>query len=153
VPEPQHTEPGGATIYDTIASNAQFPFRPRSTNVAFTFPIQLLGLFAQGDVAGYTIYTDRHMRKVVYPKAPPLQPPTALQLKFRQRWSDAAAYWRALTKPQQQAYSAVCMRLSLMHTGPSLWTTLYCRQDAGLLQTLIQQSGIGLVAPPPIANP
>jgi hypothetical protein len=137
------------TFTNIIASNAQTPFRPWSNHVAFDFKFSLLGLLVQGDVGGWTGYTDRFGRHHWYPKSPPLTPPTEAQIFYRNRWSAGAALWRALTPQQQQAYSAVCRKLSLMLTGPSLYMTLYCRNNLELIKTLEQQSGISLEAPPP----
>ena len=108
----------------------------------------MLGLLVTGDIGDVTIYTDRKGRKIAFPKAPPLEPPTAIQLWQWQRWRTAIDAWRALPPADKLAYSAAARRTKGLVTGPSLWLYLSMRRDHGEWSTICRVTGINLVQPP-----
>ena len=110
--------------------------------------LSLLGLRVSGDLCGNTLYQTRTGKVVAFPQAPPLSPPSPLQLSIRATWRAAAAAWRSLTTEQRAAYERASKKLSLVATGYNVWTHFAVRPNDSSLQTLADQSGETLVPPP-----
>lgn len=108
----------------------------------------LLGLMVSGDVDGFTIYTDRHMRKICYPAAPPSVPASPLQLAWKARFKLGMRFWSLLSVDERHAYRRVCDAASLCMLGHNLWLHIYIRQDLTLWETLQSQYAIPLAKPP-----
>lgn len=108
----------------------------------------MIGLLVTGDIGDVTIYTDRWGRKIAFDKAPPLEPPSAIQLWQWQRWRSAIDAWRSLAPDQKLAYSAAARRVKALANGPSLWIYLCFRQDHGEWKTICRVTRISLVQPP-----
>lgn len=118
--------------------------------MALGVPLSILGLIVSGDIGGITIYSDRHNRKVGYPKAPPKEPPTDNQVYYRTRFQTSQANYMALTPPQKAAYELLTKAASLCMNGQNLYIHVSMKHAFGLLDTLQQQHGITVVAPPPV---
>jgi hypothetical protein len=118
--------------------------------MALGLPPGALGLIVSGDIDGLTIYTDRHGRKVAYPKAPPKEPPTDFQIYYRNRFKTAQANYMALTAPQKADYEDLTKRANLCLTGQNLFIHVALKHTFGLLDTLQQQTGVTVVPPDPI---
>jgi len=116
--------------------------------MALGVPASLLGWIVSGDIGGYTCYTDRHMRKVVFPAAPPKVPRSILQAHQRQFFAIASADWQQLSPETQQAYERASKKLSLPMAGRNLFFSLAFRQDDQLRRTLERQSRETLPMPP-----
>ncbi len=112
--------------------------------MAWTIPWDLIGLIVSGDVGDYTIYTDRHGRKVVYPRQPPEVPRSPAQALQRNRFKTAQADWRALTADEKKALEDACKKLSMPMTGQNLWISAALRHDTESYHTVQTQSGITL---------
>jgi hypothetical protein len=111
-------------------------------------PASVLGLQVSGDVAGFTIYTDRRGRKISYPAAPPRTAASDLQAYQRSRFSMAMAAWSALSPGARSDYALACRRLFLPCTATSLWCCL-CLADSDVKwKTICSQSNLSLVQPP-----
>lgn len=108
----------------------------------------MLGLIVSGDIDGITIYTDRHGRKVAYPKSPPEKPPSPLQTFQRTRFKDAMTSWRNSTQQSRTDYEAVSLKTSLSMTGLNLWLHFSLKGRSPALATLSRQAGITLTMPP-----
>ncbi|MCH7687828.1 MAG: hypothetical protein IH899_14285 [Planctomycetes bacterium] len=115
--------------------------------MAWSVPWNLLGLIVSGDVGAFTIYTDKHGRKTVFPKSPPEKPPSVDQIAQRSRFATAQAAWSALTDQEKADLEAACRKLSIPLTGQNLYikVALTARQSAA--DTVASQSNIAL---PPI---
>lgn len=113
----------------------------------FGIPASLLGFIVKGDLAGQTIYTDRHARKVFFPAAPPDKPPSPLQQAQRNRFKAAQADYMDLTDAQKADYELASQRLSLCMTGQNLYIHLALKCDDQLTATLERQSGVYLAYP------
>lgn len=114
------------------------------------FNPSILGFRASGDVAGYTVYTDREHRNIAFPRHPPQVPRSVLQARQRAKFAYAQQCWRDAPTIVQEAYERASIALSLMMTGRNLWTSMAFRQDEALRQTLERQSGESLPMPPPV---
>ena len=116
--------------------------------MALGIPANALGLIVAGDVGGYTIYTDRHGRKVVFPRSPPKKPPSPMQIKQRARFAQAVTNWRNATQLTRDQFEALSMRANICMTGHNLFIALSLRDDPKLFDTLKRQTG--LPAPLPV---
>jgi len=117
--------------------------------MALGVPANLLGIMVQGDIGEYTIYTDRHGRKVVYPKAPPKEPPSAAQTQLRNRFRAALINWMQLTPEERDAYKRATRNCNAAITPTGLWISGSITHDTTSIQTISRQTGIHLVNPPP----
>lgn len=115
--------------------------------MALTLNANVLGLIVSGDVADSTIYTDRFGRKTVFPKSPPKEPPSPLQVQQRERFRLAQNAWMALTPAHRQALENATRACSLALTGQNLYIAIALRAEPDLAATIERQSGITL---PPI---
>ncbi len=113
-------------------------------------PASFLGLMVSGDINGLTIYTDRYGKKIVYEKAPPDKPPSALQVHQRSRFRDAMTNWRAAGQPVRDAWEAVSLRSHIAMTGLNLWLHFSLKGTAIGLNTFSHQTGITLSFPPAV---
>lgn len=117
----------------------------------YTVPWNLLGLIVSGDIGDFTIYTDRHMRKEVFPRAPPKEPPTARQIARRQAFARAVRNYKSLTPEETAQWENVTRMLSMPLTGQNLFISLSFSQDNDSLITLNRQAATTLTLPPPVS--
>jgi hypothetical protein len=110
----------------------------------------LAGLRFSGDVGPWTCYTDSRLQLVVFDRAPPHKPPSPAQLHQRARFGAAVRNYLASPPSVRDAWEVVVRRLGLPLTGQNLWIALSFAQDAGALDTLVAQSLVTLVMPPPV---
>lgn len=115
--------------------------------MALGIPASALGLIVSGDVDGLTIYTDRHGRKVAYPKAPPKEPPTISQVNLRERFRLAQAQYMALSPAGRADWEQISVRSGICMTGQNLLIHVAMKHSLALLDTLMNQTGVS-VAPP-----
>ena len=118
--------------------------------MALGIPASILGLIVSGDVGGETIYTDRHGRKVAYPKAPPKEPPTEFQVYYRGRFRTAQQAYMVLTVLQKSQYEDLTKAAGLCMTGQNLWIHVALKHTFGLLTTLQAQTGVTVTLPDPV---
>lgn len=116
--------------------------------MAFTIPWQILAMGLSGDIGGYTIYTDRFGRKVIYPKSPPEKPPTQRQLTAQQRFRSAQKAWSDLTTEKKENLEEVCKKANASMTGQNLYIHTAMTNDQTAIATLEKQTGITLFAIP-----
>ena len=115
--------------------------------MALGIPASALGLIVSGDVDGLTIYTDRHGRKVAYPKSPPKEPPTDLQIHCRNRFRSAQAEYMAASLTQKILWEQLTLQSSLCLTGQNLFIHVAMMHSFPLLDTLMQQTGVSVNPP------
>ncbi|KKM79862.1 hypothetical protein LCGC14_1345700 [marine sediment metagenome] len=113
-------------------------------------PASMLGLIVSGDIDGLSIYTDRHGRKIAYPKSPPTKPPSPLQVFQRTRFKNAMSNWRNATQNTRRNYENVSLLTSLAMTGLNLWLHFSLKGRPAALSTLSRQAGITLTMPPSV---
>lgn len=117
--------------------------------MALGIPASVIGLIVSGDIDGLTIYTDRHGRKIAYPKAPPKEPPTEPQIWLRARFRWAQSQYMALDASERAAWELLACRASLCMTGQNLLIHVAMKHSFELLDTLMRQTGV-TVTPPTI---
>lgn len=118
--------------------------------MAHTIPWQLIGARVSGDLDGYTIYTDKHGRKIVYPISPPDKPPSQAQIARRTRFTAAQRAWSSLTATEKEALEVCCRISNAPITGQNLYIRVALTGNTDLLATLARQTGIPLPAIPHI---
>lgn len=118
--------------------------------MALGIPASCLGLIVSGDVDGITIYTDRYARKVAYPKAPPKEPPTQMQVDVRARFAAAQAEYMGLSSSEKAAYEELTKGASLCMTGQNIFISVAMKRTFGILQTLMDQTGVTVTPPTPV---
>lgn len=121
--------------------------------MAFGIPVGLFGMGVSGDIDGMTIYTDRHMRKVFFPQAPPCDPPSPMQVKQRARFCEAISNWRDTSQNERDGFESISLRASLRMTGLNLWIHVSLQRAFELLATLRRQTGIMVANPPAVDWP
>jgi len=113
-------------------------------------PPSILGFGVSGDLADFTIYTDRYGRKIAYPASPPRVAASPLQTYQRSRFTSSMLAWTRLSADAKAAYSLACARLSLPCTATSLWCSLSLARSDELFKTIQRQARLRLVRPPRI---
>jgi hypothetical protein len=121
--------------------------------VPFGIPCNVIGLIVSGDLAGQTIYSDKFMRKVWFPQAPPKKPPSPMQVKQRARFATAMANWKSQTDAVKEAWEQITLRASLVMTGHNLWVHFSLSGDFVALETLQQQTRVTVANPPVVPWP
>ena len=154
-PPSERWPPGGSLpLLIALAPTPSVPtgtWRSRETSqMALGIPASCIGMIVSGDVDGVTIYTDRHARKVVFPKAPPKEPPTDLQIFSRNRFKSAQAEFMSISPTQKAAYERLTQRASLCLTGQNLFIHVAMMHTFATLTTLQVQTGISVNPPTPV---
>lgn len=116
--------------------------------MGFGIPASMLGLVVSGDLAGQTIYTDRHGRKTFFVQAPPLKPPSPMQLAQRARFRVALENWALASTSDRSGYEAISLAAGLCMTGLNLWIHVSLQGSLQFLATLQRQTGISVGDPP-----
>lgn len=104
--------------------------------------ISFCGWHCTGDIGPWTAYTTRTARLVLFPRSPPLNPPTAWQLAGRQKFRDVAIAWHDLSKHKRANWRKIARRASLSIGGYSLFTFWTITKRTDLIQTLERQTNI-----------
>ncbi len=118
--------------------------------MALGIPASLLGLVVSGDIDGLTIYSDRHNRKICYPKAPPKEPPTVSQVGHRNRFRLAQAQYMELSLADRADWEDLSCRASLSLTGQNLLIHVAMQHTFSFLDTMMRQTGITVTPPNPV---
>lgn len=108
--------------------------------------LQLLGFDLTGDIGGLTAYTTNKGRTVMYPRASPLNPPTAAQQAQRDIFTDAAREYSELPQATRDLWQRAARKASLRITGYNLWVYWYTSGDTAAIETVSKQTGIDLVS-------
>ena len=94
----------------------------------------VLGLRPTGDLGPYTFYTSARNRVVIFPKAPPLNPPSYLQTVQRNRFRLAAKSWQALPDIEQKNWERISKTAKLTINGYNLFVWYYLRNGEATIQ-------------------
>jgi len=105
----------------------------------------LLGLNSQGDLGALTVYTSATGKLIIFPRAPPLNPPSIEQIYQRQLVVAAARAWNELTTAEKSNWEKAAKRASLKITGYNLFTYWSITHDSAPIQTIEAQTGISLL--------
>jgi hypothetical protein len=107
--------------------------------------LSLLGFNATGDLGHLTAYTSRRVGTVWFDKAPPLKPPSAFQLRQRDKLTLAAQAWRILDDFDKQRWHDACRLAHLYIHGYNLWIWWHLTRARAGLSTIERQSGLALI--------
>jgi hypothetical protein len=107
--------------------------------------LTVLGWVQWGDLGALTLYRNRRGKMVAYAKTWPHKPPSPLQTIQRQRITDAAAAWQALTADQRAQWELATKRASLAMCGYCLWVAHQLTPDAKAIETLERQTNTELL--------
>jgi len=111
------------------------------TRSLFTF----FGFVIWGDIADLTAYRNRKGKFVLFAKTWPHKPPSPAQLAQRQRITNAAAGWRALSPATRQQWHLAARRASLCAHGYHVFVHWHLTGDDLAIQTLERQTGTELL--------
>lgn len=107
--------------------------------------LHMLGTHVTGDFGPWTFYTGRRSGVVWYPRAPALQPPTPLQIHWRNKFRLTARIWWALQPEQREAWMAAEKLANLSITGYNLFTYFITTGDEEAIKTIQRQAGVRLI--------
>lgn len=107
----------------------------------------VFGFLIWGDLGPVTMYRNKKGRIVAFSKTWPKKPASPEQQIQRQRFTDAAAAWRALTAAARQQWELATRRASLCMHGYDLFVHWHTSQDDEAIQTLQRQTGTTLLPP------
>ena len=107
--------------------------------------LRYLGFNSQGDLGPWTFYTSKRQALVYFIKAPPLEPPSLLQLSVRNSIRLAAYTWRSLSPEARVDWELVSQRTHISITGYNLFVSWILAKDDAAIQTLERHSGIQLI--------
>jgi len=107
--------------------------------------LRYLGFNTQGDLGPWTFYTSKRKGLIFFVKAPPLEPPSPLQIHQRNKFRLAGYVWRTLPEPVQKEWQRAALAARLRITGYDLFVHWICRQDDSYIATIERQSRIDLV--------
>lgn len=111
------------------------------------FPdLALLGFNLTGDFGGLTCYTTEKGKVVMFPRAPPLNPPSDAQQLQRDRLTEAAHEWAQFSLATQQKWQQAARRASLRITGYNLFVYWWMSGDTAIIATIDNQTGLDLVS-------
>lgn len=108
----------------------------------------ILGINVQGDIGPMTCYTSRRRKLVVFPRAPPLVPPSHTQEILREFFRNCARTWRASGPTNRAQWQLACDRANLWISGYNLWVWYSRTKEESGLQTIERQAGFTLTRPP-----
>lgn len=107
--------------------------------------LAFLGLNTQGDLGPWTFYTDKRGQLVWFVKAPPLEPPSQLQVSARNAFRLNGYLWRRLTALHQKNWELASKRAHLKINGHNLFTFWNLTKDHATIHTVERLSGIKLI--------
>lgn len=103
---------------------------------------RLIGWNIQGDLGPVTTYTSQRGALVVFPRSPPLAPPSPGQQAMRNVWRAAAQLWRQLPNEQRARWKNLAERARLRMHGYALFVYYVRTADDATLSTLERRTGI-----------
>jgi len=104
-----------------------------------------LGFVEWGDLGILTIYRNRKGKMVAFSKTWPDKPASPLQVIQRQRMSDAAIAWQALSPADRQEWETASLKASLCATGYNVFVHWQMLGDDSFIETLQRQTGTSLL--------
>lgn len=105
----------------------------------------MLGFRPTGDLGPYTFYTSKRNKIVIFPKAPPLNPPTYHQIVQRNRFRLAAKAWQTLPDNEQQNWEAVSKTAKLTINGYNLFVWYFLKDGEQTIQAFSDRYNIPLL--------
>lgn len=112
---------------------------------AATEILRFLGFNTQGDLGPWTFYTDKRKGLVWFIKAPPLEPPSLMQISMRNAYRLNGYVWRSLQPYQRDNWETASKRAGLKITGFNFFTYWNLTKDDQAVNTIERQTGINLI--------
>lgn len=107
--------------------------------------VRCLGIRAQGDIAGMTVYRTKRGKQVIFPKTRPKAPPGPLALRNQNRFRLAAAAWLAIGLAGQLVWKKAALRAHLGVTGYNLFIAWQMKRDREMIRTIERLTGEVLI--------
>lgn len=107
--------------------------------------LSFLGWRTQGDIGPWTFYTSRRNHLVFFIKAPPLEPPSLMQTRQRNRFRNAGFMWQAMSPIARSRWQLAASRARLAITGYNLFTHYVTKLDDATIHTVERLSGLRLI--------
>lgn len=104
-----------------------------------------LGFHVTGDLGPFTFYTSRLKGLVWFPRSPPLEPPSPLQIHQRNKFRRAARLWHGLDPSRRNQWKVACQRANLAITYYNFFVYYVTTNDVAAVETIEQQSGLNLL--------
>jgi len=104
-----------------------------------------LGIRAQGDIAGMTVYRTKRGKQVIFPKTRPKAPPGPLALRNQNRFRLAAAAWAAIGLAGRLRWKKAALRGHLGITGYNLFISWQMMKDRATIETIERLTGEVLI--------
>lgn len=103
--------------------------------------LSLLGFSIQGDLGPLTTYTNKNGKQVWFPRASPLNPPSAQQQQMRDFFRLCASAWASMTQEQRNVWKRIADNGHARITGYNLFTWYQRTQDGATIRTIARQAG------------
>ncbi len=113
--------------------------------LADTQLLRFLGMNTQGDLGPWTFYTGRRQQLIFFVKAPPLEPPSQMQITRRNAFRLNAYVWRSLTQSAREDWERASKLAHLKITGLNLFTFWNLTKDDAAIQTVERLSRLALI--------
>ncbi len=107
--------------------------------------LRFLGFNTQGDLGPWTFYTSQRKGLVWFIKAPPLEPPSNLQITMRNLFRANGYLWRSLQPKQRTAWETASKLAKLTITGFDFFTYWNLTKDNAAIETIERQTSINLI--------
>lgn len=107
--------------------------------------VRFFGFNTQGDLGPYTFYTDKRKGLVFFLRAPPLQPPSKLQVTVRNNVRLAAMVWKAMDQSHRDRWELASKRAHLSITGYNLFTYWIIKHDNAAIRTIERLTKLKLI--------
>ena len=107
--------------------------------------LNFLSMSTQGDLGALTLYTSQRQKLVIFPRAPPLMPPSLEQSLQRQKFVTASIGWNTLTSAEKLRWKRAVSIANLRITGYNLWCYWSLTNDQQTIATIERQTGISLL--------
>jgi len=106
-----------------------------------------LGFVVWGDLGPVTIYRNKRGKIVFFAKTWPHKPPSPAQLAQREKFTQAATAWQALTSVTRAEWEEATRRASLCMNGYDLFVHWSLTADDQAIRTLEHQTSTTLLPP------
>jgi len=109
--------------------------------------LTILGLVQWGDLGPLTLYKNKQQKLVAFMKTWPKGPASPEQKIYRDRFTAAAAAWKALTPTKRHQWELASQRASLAMCGYALFVHHQIIKDDHAIQAVQRQTRTDLIPP------
>jgi hypothetical protein len=108
----------------------------------------MFGFEFSGDIGDWTCYRTYRGRPVFFLRAPPMEPPSPLQVIQRNRFITAQRNWKAASPAIKRNWESLTLKSSLCLTGQNLWISFSLVDRSEFLPGLMRKAGVTVTYPP-----